>query len=48
MAYADAKKIPFVIMAGENEIAENAVTVKNMVTGEQVTVLVNDFIEFPF
>lgn len=35
MSYADAKKIPFVIMAGDNEIAEDKVSAKNMQTGEQ-------------
>lgn len=46
MGYADAKKIPFVVMAGENEIAENAVSVKNMTTGEQAKVLVSDLLNF--
>jgi histidyl-tRNA synthetase len=35
LSYADAKKIPFVVMAGENEIKENQLALKNMVTGEQ-------------
>lgn len=35
MNYANAKSIPFVIMAGEDEIKENHFTLKNMVTGEQ-------------
>lgn len=35
MAYANAKQIPFVALAGENEIAENKLTLKNMITGEQ-------------
>lgn len=35
MAYANAKQIPFVALAGENEIAENKLTLKNMVIGEQ-------------
>ena len=35
MSYANAKNIPFVVLAGDNEIAENKVTVKNMETGEQ-------------
>lgn len=33
--YADGIKIPFVCIAGESEIAENKVTLKNMQTGEQ-------------
>ena len=35
MAYANAKQIPFVALAGENEIAEHKLTLKNMITGEQ-------------
>ena len=35
MSYADAKKIPFVALVGENEISENTIQLKNMATGEQ-------------
>ena len=35
MSYANAKNIPFVALAGETEIAEGKLTVKNMATGEQ-------------
>ena len=35
MSYANAKQIPFVALAGENEIAEGKLTLKNMKTGEQ-------------
>lgn len=35
MSYADSNKIPFVVIAGENEIKEGKVTLKNMQTGEQ-------------
>lgn len=35
MAYANAKNIPFVAIAGEKEIAEGRITLKNMSTGEQ-------------
>jgi len=35
MAYANAKKIPFVALAGSGEMAEGKVTLKNMQTGEQ-------------
>ena len=35
MVYANAKQIPFVALAGENEIAEHKLTLKNMITGEQ-------------
>ena len=35
MSYANAKQIPFVVLAGDSEMAEGKVTLKNMVTGEQ-------------
>ena len=35
MAYANAKAIPFVALAGDNEMAEGKITLKNMLTGEQ-------------
>jgi histidyl-tRNA synthetase len=35
MSWADSKKIPFVVIAGDDEIKSDEVTVKNMVTGEQ-------------
>ncbi|MBR5729829.1 MAG: histidine--tRNA ligase [Prevotella sp.] len=35
MSYANAKQIPFVALAGENEIGEGKLTLKNMITGEQ-------------
>ena len=35
MAYANAKQIPFVALAGESEMAEGMITLKNMTTGEQ-------------
>ena len=38
MNYANKKHIPFVILAGENEIQEQNVTLKNMNDGEQYTV----------
>ena len=38
MAYANAKHIPFVALAGDNEIAEGKVTLKDMTTGEQLMV----------
>ncbi|NCN87663.1 MAG: hypothetical protein GW941_02075, partial [Candidatus Pacebacteria bacterium] len=33
--YADSKKIPFVLIIGENEIKENKVVVKNLISGNQ-------------
>ena len=35
MAYANAREIPFVALAGESEMAEGKFTLKNMTTGEQ-------------
>ena len=38
MSYANAKQIPFVVMAGETEMAEGKFTLKDMATGEQTLV----------
>lgn len=38
MSYADSKKIPFVIIAGAEEISNDEVTVKNMANGNQVRI----------
>ena len=38
MAYANAKQIPYVALAGENEMADGKLTLKNMETGEQTLV----------
>ncbi len=35
MAYADSRKIPFVVLAGEDEIKSGEVTIKSMGSGEQ-------------
>jgi len=35
MSYADSKKIPYIIIAGEDEIKNNTVTIKIMSSGEQ-------------
>jgi len=35
ITYADSKKIPYVIMAGEDEISKNSITIKTMSSGEQ-------------
>lgn len=48
MGYADAKKIPFVALAGETEIKENKINLKNMSSGEQQLVTAEELIElFP-
>ena len=45
MSYANAKQIAFVAMAGENEMKENKITLKNMETGEQILVPISDFMD---
>ena len=45
MAYANAKHIPFVVLAGDNEIEQGKVTLKNMTIGEQILVSPEDLIE---
>ena len=44
MAYANAKNIPFVALAGENEMKEGKLTLKNMETGEQTLVSAEELI----
>lgn len=36
--YADKKKIPFVIICGEDEVRDDTVTIKNMTNGKQKTI----------
>ncbi len=45
MAYANIKAIPFVAIAGENEIKEGKVMLKNMTTGEQTMVTSDELID---
>ena len=45
MAYANAKHIPYVVLAGENEINASKVTLKNMETGEQKLVNIGEMID---
>ena len=44
MAYANAKGIPFVVLAGESEINQGKVTLKNMLTGYQQLVSAEELI----
>lgn len=44
MGYSNAKGIAFVALAGENEIQQGKVTLKNMVTGEQTLVTPEELI----
>jgi histidyl-tRNA synthetase len=45
MAYANAKQIPYVALAGENEMKEGKVTLKNMETGEQQLLSLEQILE---
>lgn len=45
MNYANSNNINYVALAGENEIAEGKVTLKNMVSGEQQLVSVDEMID---
>ncbi len=42
MAYADKLGVPFAVLLGEDEIAENKCSVKNMATGEQLKLTAED------
>ena len=44
MSYANNKKIPYVVLVGENEMKDEILTVKNMNTGEQVRLSISQFI----
>lgn len=44
MAYANAKSIPFVAIAGESEIAEHKITLKDMNTGEQLLMTADELL----
>ena len=45
MSYANVNHIPFVAMAGDNEIAESKITLKDMRTGEQTLLTVEELVE---
>ncbi len=45
MSYANANSIPFVALAGDDEISNGVVTLKNMQTGEQKKVTPSELIE---
>lgn len=44
MNYADKKKIPFVVLAGENEIKQQKLTLKDMKTGEQKVISTDELL----
>ena len=43
--YASKLNVPYVIVIGEDEIKENKLSLKNMVTGEQITTTIDDTIK---
>ena len=45
MSYANAKQIPFVALAGENEMAAGKLTLKNMETSEQSLITIDEIIK---
>ena len=45
MSYANAKQIPFVALAGENEMKAGKITLKNMTTGEQALMTPDELID---
>ncbi len=45
MNYANSKHVPYVAMVGENELASGTVALKNMETGEQVSMTIDQVIE---
>lgn len=45
MGYANAQNVPFVALVGENEMATQTVSLKNMATGEQKAVTVEELID---
>lgn len=44
MAYADAKKIPYVALVGDNEMQQNVISLKEMLSGEQISVTISELI----
>jgi histidyl-tRNA synthetase len=46
MSYADSKRIPFIIMAGADEIKNNIVTIRIMSSGEQRKMALNEIESF--
>ena len=45
MNYANARQIPFVALVGESEMEQNLIALKNMTTGEQQQVLLEQLIQ---
>ena len=45
MSYADSNNIPFVALVGENEMKEGKITLKDMKSGEQELVDIEEIVE---
>jgi histidyl-tRNA synthetase len=45
-SYADAKKIPYIIIAGEDEIKNQSLTIKTLASGEQKNISLNELEAF--
>lgn len=45
LAYADKKQIPFVVVLGEQEVQQQSITLKNMVSGQQETFSISELVE---
>ena len=43
--YADKKNIPYVVIVGERELVEGSVTLRNMKTGKQTKIKINELID---
>ncbi|HLP72734.1 MAG TPA: histidine--tRNA ligase [Bacteroidales bacterium] len=46
LSYASARKIPYIVMAGADEIKNSNITVKTMLTGAQQSIALNDLEAF--
>ncbi|MFN5335251.1 MAG: His/Gly/Thr/Pro-type tRNA ligase C-terminal domain-containing protein, partial [Bacteroidota bacterium] len=46
--YAEKKNIPFVVIIGEKELAEGSCNIKNLITGNQDTVKIEDIQKIHF
>jgi histidyl-tRNA synthetase len=46
ISYADARKIPYLLIAGEEEIKANVVTIRNMTSGQQQKVAMTELREY--
>ncbi|GAA0524246.1 histidine--tRNA ligase [Chitinophaga japonensis] len=48
MKYADKRGIPYVVIIGENELQENSLSIKNLQTGQQQKIKVEELAGFDF